>query len=268
MEESPSAENARLVEELREEAAVSIYNQAKRSLRHRAWNNAVILTDEAILLDPQPQYYDFRFRALAARENALQRDALEREKLLRKEQQRREQEAAGIYTVGDQVRNYYKGIHPAGWRLGYSSGVYMNPDLSIGNAFAWSGGELTYINIYKSGPPWISQAWSVGMTVESKDSGFGDKDLIFSAQFSPFTTFYFGGGNFFFIPSLDVGAFFLTGPTTGNTGGLSATVQGAVELKFWRSIGIYGTIRIEYDWFPGRSDLSGVHPRWSAGIVL
>ncbi|RKX89099.1 MAG: hypothetical protein DRZ90_17465 [Spirochaetes bacterium] len=106
------------------------------------------------------------------------------------------------------------------------------------------------------------------MTVESKDSGFGDKDLIFSALFSPFTTFYFGGGNFYFIPSFDIGAFFLTGPTTGNTGGFSATVQGAVELKFWRSIGIYGTIRIEYDWFPSRAELSGVHPRWSAGIVL
>ncbi|RKX84753.1 MAG: hypothetical protein DRP70_12700 [Spirochaetes bacterium] len=268
MEESPSAENAWLVEELRGEAALSVYKQARKSLRHRAWNNAVILTDEAILLDPQPQYYDFRFQALAAREDALQRDALEREKLLRKEQQRREQEAAGIYTVGDQVRNYYKGIHPAGWRLGYSSGVYMNPDLSIGDAFAWSGGELTYVNIFKSGPPWISQAWSAGMTVESKDSGFGDKDLIFSALFSPFTTFYFGGGNFYFIPSFDIGAFFLTGPTTGNTGGFSATVQGAVELKFWRSIGIYGTIRIEYDWFPSRAELSGVHPRWSAGIVL
>jgi TolB-like protein len=268
MEISPSPETAVLIDGLRTEAAQQYDKQAHKALRSKAWDNAVVLADQAILLDPLPEFYDFRFRALAARAQALQDDALTREKLQRKEQQRRELEAAGIYTVGDQVRNYYQGIEPGGWHLGYISGVELDTDNSIDDATAWSGGEFSYVGVRKSGPPWVFYAWSAGFTVESKPSGYGDDDLIFSGRFSPFTTLYFGGGNFFFSPSFDVGAFAQTGSTNGNAGGLSAALQAMVELKFWKTIGIYGTMRIEYDWVINKSELSGLHPSWSAGIVL
>ncbi|OQY31528.1 MAG: hypothetical protein B6241_13820 [Spirochaetaceae bacterium 4572_59] len=46
----------------------------------QASENAVVLADEALLLDPDPLYVDFCFKVLSKREKSLHREALKKEK--------------------------------------------------------------------------------------------------------------------------------------------------------------------------------------------
>jgi len=247
------------------------YKQAMKQRRSKNFSRAKEYINLAISLRIEEKYFQLRDRIYLEEERYLQ-EKKEREELahLRNEEHKlREREYVGV----NPVEEYYWGIKPQGMHIGVSNQWSLPDDLILPTSWGNWGADLLLTHAFfqkdkRSLFVDIQNLGYFGLTINYEDNV--SNKLILQSYISPFIAAGFKVTNIVLSIGADVGIQCVFSDTfsDGYEVGISTGALLAIDLKLYKTLGFYGSFKMDYLFFNSDPSLNGFQARISTGIVF
>lgn len=247
------------------------YKQADRQRKSKNFNRAKEYINLAISLRIEEKYFQLRDRIYLEDEMYIQ-DKEEREELTRlrnEEQKLRDREYIGVNPVED----YYWGIKPQGVHLGVSNQWFISDDLALPTDFGNWGADLLVTHAFfekekKDLYVDIQNLAYAGLAINYEEDM--NNTLNIHAYMSPFISAGFKVTNLVLSIGADIGiqCLFSDSYSNGTLWGFSTGGTAILELKLYKTLGIYGGFKMDYLFYSENPSLNGFQTRISTGIVF
>lgn len=247
------------------------YRQAEKQRKSKNFGRAKEYINLAISLSIEEKYFQLRDRIYLEEEMYI-KEKQEQEELARlrkEEQQLREREYIGV----NPVEEYYWGIQPHGVHLGVSNQWFLPENLTLPSDFGNWGADLLITHIF-------FQKEKKNIYVDTRNLAYAglsinyekatNNTLILNAYISPFIAAGFKVVNLVLTIGADAGVqcLFSDAYSNGTLWGFSTGGTVVLDLKAYKTLGIYGSMKMDYLFYPDLTSQNGFQFRISTGIVF
>ena len=266
--------NRTSVLELKKEVEKSLAEQnfveSKKYLRKKYYREALDLINEAIILKGSEQYYQFRDKIMEDQEASSRKDAIRLERIKQQQEKDKLESEAGYLSFSELASLYYQNISASGFHLGVVTGVEISEKNVVSNLYEWWGGEFIYLGKLTGLNDFVDQIWYGGLLVNRKNEGGGYYSLGVQPWISPAFGFNLQIWNLLINMGLDLGGIVnLNNLVSGGVElGFSTGAMAMAEVKFLKSLGLYLTLKVDYEWILDPIFHSGLSARLSAGVTF
>ncbi|MEA1911997.1 MAG: CsgG/HfaB family protein [Spirochaetota bacterium] len=246
------------------------YKTAKKYLRKEYYREALDLINEAIILSGREQYYQFRDKIIEEQEEYSRKEAIRLDRIKQQQAKEKLESEAGYLSFSELASLYYQNITASGFHLGLVTGAEISEKNEISNLYEWWGGEFIYLGKVSELNDFVDQIWYVGLQINRKDEGEGYYSFGIQPWISPAFGFNLQIWNLLLNMGLDAGGIVnLNNLIPGGVElGFSAGAMALAEFKFFKSLGLYLSLKVDYEWIFDPVFRMGPSARLSAGLAF